>query len=64
MSHVMILSMLVFFGLTVPIAISIGLAAMGGVAIAGLPWLVIAQQMPRWTNFRWPPSRSLSWPVI
>ena len=45
MSHVMILSMLVFFGLTVPIAISIGLAAMGGVAIAGLPWLVIAQQM-------------------
>ena len=37
MSHVMILSMLVFFGLTVPIAISIGLAAMGGVAIAGLP---------------------------
>ena len=45
MSHVMILSMLVFFGLTVPIAISIGLAAMGGVAMAGQLWLVIAQQM-------------------
>ncbi len=37
MSHVMILSMLVFFGLTVPIAISIGLAAMGAWPLPGCP---------------------------
>lgn len=45
MSQLMIVSMLIFFGLSVPIAVSIGLAAMGGVAASGLPWLVVAQQL-------------------
>ncbi len=44
MSQLMIISMLVFFLLTVPVAISIGLAAFLGVQIAGINWLVIAQQ--------------------
>ena len=44
MSQLMILTMLIFFGLTVPVAVSIGLAAMSGVAAANLPWLVVAQQ--------------------
>ena len=45
MSQLMILTMLIFFGLTVPVAVSIGLAAMSGVAAASLPWLVVAQQI-------------------
>ncbi len=45
MSQLMILTMLIFFGLTVPVAVSIGLAAMTGVAAANLPWLVVAQQI-------------------
>lgn len=45
MSQLMIVTMLIFFGLSVPIAVSIGLAAMSGVAAANLPWLVIAQQL-------------------
>lgn len=45
MSQLMILTMLIFFGLTVPVAVSIGLAAMSGVAAANLPWLVVAQQI-------------------
>jgi tripartite ATP-independent transporter DctM subunit len=45
MSQLMILSMLLFFGLSVPIAVSIGLAALSGVAAANLPWLVVAQQL-------------------
>lgn len=45
MSQLMILTMLIFFGLSVPVAIAIGLASVTGVSIAGLPWLVIAQQL-------------------
>lgn len=45
MSQLMILAMLIFFGLSVPVAIAIGIASITGVSIAGLPWLVIAQQL-------------------
>lgn len=46
MTQLMVLSMLLFFGLTVPVAISIGLASMLGVAWDGaMTWLVIAQQL-------------------
>ena len=45
MSQLMILTMLIFFGLSVPVAVAIGLASVTGISIAGLPWLVIAQQL-------------------
>lgn len=45
MSQLMILSMLIFFGLSVPVAIAIGLAALTGISVGGLPWLVFAQQI-------------------
>jgi len=45
MSQLMILSMLIFFGLSVPVAVAIGLASLTGVSLAGLPWLVVAQQL-------------------
>ncbi|OZI39481.1 C4-dicarboxylate ABC transporter permease [Bordetella genomosp. 1] len=45
MSQLMIVTMLIFFGLSVPVAVSIGLASLGGVAVAGLPSLVVAQQL-------------------
>ena len=45
MSQLMILSMLLFFALTVPVAISIGLASIVGVQVAGINWLVIAQKI-------------------
>ncbi|AZY49557.1 C4-dicarboxylate ABC transporter permease [Bordetella avium] len=45
MSQLMILSMLIFFGLSVPVAVAIGLAAMTGISVGGLPWLVFAQQI-------------------
>jgi len=46
MSQLMVISMLLFFGLTVPVAVSIGLASMVGVGYDGhLTWLVIAQQL-------------------
>ncbi|HET8596849.1 MAG TPA: TRAP transporter large permease [Castellaniella sp.] len=46
MSQLMVVSMLLFFGLTVPVAVSIGLASMVGVGFDGhLTWLVIAQQL-------------------
>jgi TRAP-type mannitol/chloroaromatic compound transport system permease large subunit len=41
----MIVSMLIFFGLSVPVAVSIGLASLAGVGAAGLPWVVVAQQL-------------------
>src|SRR5690606_30251428 len=42
----MVISMLLFFGLTVPVAVSIGLATMAGVGFDGhMTWLVIAQQL-------------------
>lgn len=44
MSPLMILSMLIFFALTVPVAISIGLASFLGIQVAGINWLVITQQ--------------------
>lgn len=46
MSQLMVLSMLLFFTLTVPVAVSIGLASMIGVGWDGnMTWLVIAQQI-------------------
>ncbi len=45
MSQLMILSMLVCFALTIPVAVSIGLASLFGVYVAGINWLVIAQQI-------------------
>ena len=45
MSQLMILSMLIFFSLSVPVAVAIGLASLGGISVAGLPWLVMAQQL-------------------
>ena len=47
MSQLMIVSMLIFFGLSVPVAVSIGLASLAGVGAANLPWLVVAQQLRR-----------------
>lgn len=44
MSQVMIFSMLVFFILTVPVAVAIGLSAFLGVQVAGINWLIMAQQ--------------------
>lgn len=46
MSQLMVVSMLLFFALSVPVAVSIGLASMLGVAYDGqMTWLVIAQQI-------------------
>ena len=45
MSQLMIVSMLIFFGLSVPVAVSIGLASLASVGAANLPWLVVAQQL-------------------
>lgn len=46
MSQLMVVSMLLFFGLTIPVAISIGMATMIGVGLDGnMTWLVIAQQL-------------------
>jgi len=46
MSQLMVVSMLMFFVLTVPVAVSIGLASMLGVGWDGhMTWLVIAQQL-------------------
>ncbi|AHV91729.1 TRAP transporter large permease [Bordetella holmesii] len=45
MSQLMIVSMLIFFGLSIPVAIAIGLAALTGISVGGLPWLVFAQQI-------------------
>lgn len=46
MPQLMVVSMLLFFFLTVPVAVSIGLASMLGVAWDGnMTWLVIAQQI-------------------
>ncbi|WP_459618028.1 TRAP transporter large permease [Bordetella sp. 2513F-2] len=45
MSQLMLLTMLIFFGLSVPVAVAIGLASLAGVSVAGLPWLVVAQQL-------------------
>ena len=45
MSHLMILSMLLFFVLSIPVAVSIGLASMLGVGYSNINWLVVAQQI-------------------
>lgn len=45
MSQLMILSMLIFFAVSVPVAVSIGLAALIGVGYEGMTWLVVAQQI-------------------
>lgn len=45
MSHLMIVSMLIFFALSVPVAVSIGLAGLLGVGYEGMTWLVVAQQI-------------------
>ena len=45
MSQLMIISMLIFFVVSVPVAVSIGLAALIGVGYEGMTWLVVAQQI-------------------
>src|SRR3546814_9462967 len=45
MPQLMVISMLLFFALSVPVAVAIGLASMLGVAYDGMTWLVIAQQI-------------------
>ena len=45
MSQLMVISMLLFFSLSVPVAVAIGLASMLGVAYDGMTWLVVAQQI-------------------
>lgn len=45
MPQLMVISMLLFFCLSVPVAVSIGLASMLGVGWDGMTWLVIAQQL-------------------
>jgi len=46
MTQLMVVSMLLFFALSVPVAVSIGLASMLGVGYdGGMTWLVIAQQI-------------------
>src|SRR5690554_1635857 len=45
MPQLMVISMLVFFTVSVPVAVSIGLAALLGVASEGMTWLVVAQQV-------------------
>ncbi|KAA0891147.1 TRAP transporter large permease [Pusillimonas sp. ANT_WB101] len=46
MPQLMVVSMLLFFGLSVPVAVSIGLSSMLGVGFDGqMTWLVIAQQI-------------------
>src|SRR3546814_15467957 len=45
MPQLMVISMLLFFALSVPVAVAIGLANMLGVAYDGMTWLVIAQQI-------------------
>ncbi|MYZ43431.1 TRAP transporter large permease [Schauerella aestuarii] len=45
MSQLMILSMIIFFGLSVPVAVAIGLASMAGIGTTNMPWLVMAQQI-------------------
>ncbi len=45
MSQLMIVSMLIFFGLSIPVAVAIGLAALTGISVGGLPWLAFAQQI-------------------
>jgi len=45
MPQLMVVSMLIFFVLSVPVAVSIGLASLLGVAHEGMTWLVVAQQV-------------------
>ena len=46
MPQVMIVSMMVFFALSLPVAVAIGLSSLLGVAVSGnLTWLVVAQQI-------------------
>ena len=45
MSQLMIVAMLIFFTVSVPVAVSIGLAALIGVGHEGMTWLVVAQQI-------------------
>lgn len=45
MPQLMVVSMLIFFAVSVPVAVSIGLASLLGVAHEGMTWLVVAQQI-------------------
>ena len=54
MSQLMIVSMLIFFGLSVPVAVSIGLASLAGSAPPTCPgWWWPSSYTPRWTSTRW-----------
>jgi len=45
MSQLMLISMLIFLGVSLPVAVAVGLSSIAGVAYDGLTWLVIAQQL-------------------
>ena len=64
MSQLMIVSMLIFFGLSVPVAVSIGLASLAGSAPPTCPgWWWPSSYTPRWTSTRWWRFPSSSWPA-
>ncbi|RMX15698.1 TRAP transporter large permease subunit [Vandammella animalimorsus] len=45
MSQLMIVTMLIFFALSLPVAVAIGLSSITGIAYAGVNWLVMPQQI-------------------
>jgi len=45
MSQLMLVSMLIFLGLSLPVAVVVGISSFAGVLYDGMTWLVIAQQL-------------------
>ncbi|MDH5858942.1 TRAP transporter large permease [Lampropedia aestuarii] len=45
MPQLMIVSMMIFFALSLPVAVAIGLSSITGIAYAGINWLVVPQQL-------------------
>jgi len=45
MSQLMLVSMLIFLGLSLPVAVAVGISSFAGVLYDGMTWLVIAQQL-------------------
>lgn len=45
MPQLMIVSMVIFFALSLPVAVAIGLSSITGIAYAGINWLVVPQQL-------------------
>lgn len=45
MPQLMIVTMMIFFALSLPVAVAIGLSSITGIAYAGINWLVVPQQL-------------------